>query len=114
MKKLGQEVGAASTRHKEARAGMIDSQAVKTIEQGAHYDAGQKIKARKSHLLVDRLGLIPSLSVQAADRAATFGAKWVPPKVAVTVTGLPLIWADGGYGGKLMAGVQDVSGWRLQ
>ena len=37
---------------------MIDSQAVKTIEQGARYDAGQKIKARKGHLLVDRLGLI--------------------------------------------------------
>ena len=93
---------------------MVDSQAVKTTEQGGHYDAGQKIKARKDHLLVDKLGLIPSLSVQAADRADPDDAKWVPPKVAVTVTGLPLIWADGGYGGKLMAGGQDVGGWRLQ
>ena len=79
---------------------MIDSQAVKTIEQGAHYDAGQKIKARKGHLLVDRLGLIQSLSVQVADRANPDGAIWVPPKVAVTATGLTLIEADGGDGGK--------------
>jgi len=32
--KLGQEVGDAGARHKEARAEMIDSQAVKTTEQG--------------------------------------------------------------------------------
>ena len=33
--KLGQEVGEAGTRQKEARARMIDSQTVKTTEQGA-------------------------------------------------------------------------------
>ena len=32
--KLGQEVGAAGARHKEARAETIDSQAVKTAEKG--------------------------------------------------------------------------------
>ena len=41
-------------------------------------------------------------------------AKWVPPKVAVTATGLTLIWAEGGDGGKLMAEVQDICGWRLE
>ena len=43
---------------------MIASQAAKTTEKGRHYDVDQKTKARKGHLLVDRLGLIPSLSVQ--------------------------------------------------
>ena len=43
---------------RKARTRMIDSQAVKRQKKGAHYDAGQKIKARKGHLLVDRLGLI--------------------------------------------------------
>ena len=56
--KLSQEVGEAGARHKEVRVGMIDSQVVKTTEKEAHYDAVQKIKARKGHLLVDRLGLI--------------------------------------------------------
>ena len=41
-------------------------------------------------------------------------AKWGPPKVAVTATGLTLIWTDGGYGGKLMAWGQDICGWRLE
>ena len=74
-----------------------------------------KNKGRKGHLLVDRLGLIPSLSVQATDRPDPDGAKCVPPKVAVTVTRLTLIWADGGYGGKLMAWMQGISvagGWK--
>jgi len=44
------------------------------------------------------LGLIPSLSVQAADRPDPDGDKWGPPKVAVTATGLTLIGADGGDG----------------
>ncbi len=60
------------------------------------------------------MGLIPSLSVQAVDRPDPDGDKWVPPKVAVTATGLTLIWVDGGDGGKLMAGGQDICGWRLE
>ena len=40
-------------------------------------------------------------------------AKWVPPKVAVTATGLTLIWVEDRDGDKLMAGVQDICGWRL-
>ena len=45
--KLSQEVGEAGARHTEVRAGMIDSQTVKTTEQGIHYDAGQKYKGEK-------------------------------------------------------------------
>ena len=37
-----------------------------------------------------------------------------PPKVAVTASGLTLIWAEGGDGGKLMAEVQDICGCRLE
>ena len=35
----------------------------------------KNIKVRKDHLLVDRLGLIPNLSVQVADRPDRDGAK---------------------------------------
>ena len=42
MKSLRQEVGEAGARHKEAKAGMIDSLAVKRQNKGACYDAGQK------------------------------------------------------------------------
>ena len=64
---------------------MIDSQAVKTIEQGAHYDAGQKIKARQGHLLVDRLGLIEAYQSKLRTDLIqmVLSAKWGPPKVAL-------------------------------
>ena len=35
-------------------------------------------------------------------------------KVAVTATRLTLIWADGGYAGKLIAWIKDICGWRLE
>ena len=35
-------------------------------------------------------------------------------KVAVTATRLTLIWAEGGYAGKLIAWVKDICGWRLE
>ena len=70
------------------------------------YDAGKKIKGRKRHILVDTLGLIRSLPVQPADRPDRDGAKWVLQKVAVTATRLTLIWAEGGYAGKLIAWVK--------
>ena len=60
------------------------------------------------------MGLIPSLSVQVADRADPDSAKWVRHKVAVTATGLILIWAEGGDGGKFMAWGQDICDWRLE
>ena len=92
----------------------IDSQSVKTTEKGGPKAMGKKIKGRKRHILVDTLGLIPSLSVQPADRADRDGAKWVLQKVAVTATRLTLIWAEGGYAGKLIAWVKDICGWRLE
>ena len=92
----------------------IDSQSVKTTEKGGPKAMGKKIKGRKRHILVDTLGLIRSLSVQPADRPDRDGAKWVLQKVAVTATRLTLIWAEGGYAGKLIAWVKDIGGWRLE
>ena len=94
--KLGEEVREQTGRHKELRAGIINGRKKGTTS----YDAGKKIKGRKRHILVDRLGLIRSLSVQPADRRDRDSAKWVLQKVAVTATRLTLIWADGGYAGK--------------
>ena len=69
---------------------------------------------KRGPILVDTLGLIRSLPVQPADRPDRDGAKWVLQKVAVTATRLTLIWAEGGYAGKLIAWVKDIGGWRLE
>ena len=57
-------------RDENASAGIVDSQSVKTSEEGAGdpgFDAGKKINGRKRHILVDTLGLLLAVKVHAAD-----------------------------------------------
>jgi putative transposase len=94
-------------RQRQASAGIIDSQSVKSTEcsEQRGYDAGKKINGRKRHVLVDTLGLMLLVLVLPAniqDRDAArqlletfFGQK--------SRRGLKHIWADGGYAGALVA-----------
>lgn len=98
-------------RNADPSALIIDSQSVKasssaTAEVG--YDAGKKIKGRKRHLLVDSQGNLIDVVVHAADIQDRDGAKLVLKRLASTVTRVRLIWADGGYRGKLLAWVHDL------
>jgi putative transposase len=57
-------------KNPEASAAIIDSQSVKTTEEGAPsngYDAHKNLKGRKRHLLVDTLGLPHSVYVTSAE-----------------------------------------------
>ncbi len=64
----------------------IDSQSVKTTEKkGARgYNAGEKVKGRKRHLLVDTKGLLLSVVVHTANIQDRDGAKLVAKKAKAT------------------------------
>jgi putative transposase len=113
---LRRRVRQAEGRDEEPSAGIIDSQSAKgTRTSGSKgYDAGKKVKGTKRHLLVDTLGLLLCLVVHPANLQARDGAKLLLRKAQGLFPKLRLIWADGGYAGKLSAWVLGVCGWVLE
>jgi putative transposase len=94
-------------------AAILDSQSVKTAEQGgvSGYDAGRKIKGRKRHLLVDTLGLLLGVCVTSAAVQDRDGARELLRKRWFIFGRLQVIWADGGYAGQLLGWVKALRPW---
>lgn len=101
---LRKKVRLSSGKATDPSAAIIDSQSVKTDEQAASkgYDAGKKVKGRKRHILVDTLGLLLIVKVLTADIQDRDGAKQLFSEIKGQMPRLQLIWADGGYRGKLI------------
>ena len=62
----------------------------------------KKINGIKRHIMVDTLGLLLIVVVHAANIQDRDGAKLVFAKVSNRFPRLRLVWADGGYAGKLI------------
>jgi len=77
------------------------------------YDAGKHVNGRKRHLAVDTIGLVLAVVVHAASIQDRDGAKLVLARLAGRFPRLRLIWADGGYAGKLVDWVQEQWGWAV-
>ena len=93
-------------RQRQASAGIIDSQSVKSTEcsEERGYDAGKKVNGRKRHVLVDTLGLVLLVlvlpaNIQDRDAARQLLEKFFGRK---SRRRLKHIWADGGYAGALV------------
>ena len=88
-------------------AAVVDSQSVRaadTVPRASRgWDAGKKVNGRKRHLAVDTMGLLLVVMVTAAsvqDRDAARPLLW---RLRASHRGIRLVWADGGYAGKLVA-----------
>ncbi|MBV8381892.1 MAG: IS5 family transposase [Planctomycetaceae bacterium] len=113
---LRQRVRCREGRPDGPTAAIIDSQSVKgTRTSGLRgYDAGKKVKGTKRHLLVDTAGLLLLIVVHAANVQDRDGAKLVLARAREKCPGVRLVWADGGYAGKLVAWLQQFCGWVLE
>jgi putative transposase len=100
----------------EPSAAVIDSQSAKSSRTSGTrgYDAGKKIKGIKRHLVVDTLGLMLLVVVHSAGIQDRDGAKLVLERGKSLWPRLQLVWADGGYAGKLVDWTWSVCGWILQ
>jgi putative transposase len=72
------------------------------------------VTGRKRHVVVDTLGLLLAVAVHAANAQDRDGAKLVLGKLVGRFPRLWLLWADGGYAGKLLVWALVVGGWVIE
>ena len=97
----------ADGRDPMASAGIVDSQSIKGADtvgsDSRGYDAGKKINGRKRHIVTDTLGLLVVVLVTTAGLQDRDGGRLVLDKARMRMPSIVLVWADGGYAGKLVA-----------
>lgn len=95
----------ADGRDPMASAGIVDAQSVKGADtvgsDSRGYDAGKKVNGRKRHIVTDTLGLLVVVLVTAASVQDRDGGRRVLARAKMAMPSIAVVWADGGYAGKL-------------
>jgi transposase len=108
----------AAGRTEAPSAAVIDSQSVRadqTVGAAAcGFDGGKKVKGQKRHIAVDTLGLLICVIVTAASVQDRDGAHSLLALLRGKFSTIALVWADGGYAGRLVIWARDVLGLVVQ
>lgn len=101
-------------RNPAPTAAVIDSQSVRgadtvpTASRG--YDAGKKVNGRKRHLAVDTGGLLLTVVVTIAGIQDRDAAHRLLTALTGRFSTISLVWADGGYAGRLVTWAKTLLG----
>jgi putative transposase len=115
-RRLREQVRRAAGREPTPSAAIIDSQSVKTTEQGGPhgYDGGKKVNGRKRHIMVDTLGLLLRVVVHPANLQDREGAPLVLVGQQRRFPRLRHLWADQGYTGPILDWIHEELGWTVE
>ncbi|MEU9133554.1 IS5 family transposase [Kitasatospora sp. NPDC048540] len=99
-------------RDPEPTAGIVDAQSVKgaaSVPAATRgFDGGKKVNGRKRHIVVDTLGLLLAVMVTAASVTDREAGRTLPARLRERHWRITLVWADGGYTGRLVDLARDV------
>jgi transposase len=102
----------AAGRHPLPTAAVIDSASVRGADtvpaRSRGYDAGKRVNGRKRHLAVDTAGLLLAVVVTIAGIQDRDGAVRLLTELRARFSTIRLVWADGGYAGRLVRWAQTV------
>jgi transposase len=97
---------AAAGRTAAPTAAVIDSQSVRASDWVSRatkgYDAAKKVHGRKRHVAVDTCGLLLEVLVTPASTQDRDGGRRLLWRLRRHFPTIRLVWADGGYAGKLV------------
>ena len=104
-------------RHPQPTAAVIDSASVRGADtvpaRSRGYDAGKRINGRKRHIAVDTGGLLLAVVVTIAGIQDRDGAVRLLAALRARFSTITLIWADGGYAGRLISWAKTVLGFAV-